>query len=68
MACGVNTKVCSFFFTNIRANSIADINAVDYILFISADVTVNANLNEVRDYKYVNKGELQAMFEEPGSP
>ncbi|KAM6498100.1 Isopentenyldiphosphate isomerase [Amanita muscaria] len=38
---------------------------IDYILFITKDVTVNPNLNEVRDHKYVSKGELQAMFEDP---
>ncbi|KIL70845.1 hypothetical protein M378DRAFT_155779 [Amanita muscaria Koide BX008] len=38
---------------------------IDYILFITKDVTVNPNLNEVRDHKYVSKEELQAMFEDP---
>ncbi|GJJ13800.1 hypothetical protein Clacol_008057 [Clathrus columnatus] len=39
---------------------------VDYILFLTADVTVKPNLNEIRDYKYVSKEELQAMFDHPG--
>jgi isopentenyl-diphosphate delta-isomerase len=39
---------------------------VDYILFLTADVTVTANANEIRDYKYVDKAELQAMFENEG--
>ena len=39
---------------------------MDYILFLTADVTVTPNLNEIRDYKYVNKEELQAMFDDPG--
>ena len=39
--------------------------AVDYILFLTADVDVTPNLNEIRDYKYVDKAELQAMFEDP---
>jgi isopentenyl-diphosphate Delta-isomerase len=39
---------------------------VDYILFLTADVTVTANANEIRDYKYVDKAELQTMFEEAG--
>ena len=39
--------------------------SVDYILFLTADVTVTPNLNEIRDYKYVDKAELQAMFEDP---
>jgi len=38
---------------------------VDYILFLTADVTVNPNWNEIRDHKYVSKEELQAMFEDP---
>ncbi|EIW64647.1 Isopentenyldiphosphate isomerase [Trametes versicolor FP-101664 SS1] len=37
---------------------------VDYILFLTADVTVTPNPNEIRDHKYVDKAELQAMFEE----
>lgn len=40
--------------------------SVDYILFLTADVTVTANVNEIRDHKYVDKAELQAMFEEEG--
>ena len=40
---------------------------VDYILFLTADVTVTPNLNEIRDYKYVDKTELQAMFEDPST-
>jgi len=35
---------------------------VDYILFITADVTVTPNLNEIRDHKYVDKAELEALF------
>lgn len=38
---------------------------MDYILFITADVTVTPNLNEIRDYKYVSKQELMDMFEDP---
>ncbi|KAG8219802.1 Isopentenyldiphosphate isomerase [Butyriboletus roseoflavus] len=36
---------------------------VDYILFITADVTVTPNANEIRDYKWVDKMELQNMFD-----
>jgi isopentenyl-diphosphate delta-isomerase len=39
---------------------------VDYILFLTADVTVTPNPNEIRDHKYVDKAELQAMFDAPG--
>lgn len=39
---------------------------MDYILFLTADVTVTPNLNEIRDYKYVSKEELQAMFNDDG--
>jgi len=40
---------------------------VDYILFLTADVTVTPNENEIQAYKYVDKAELQAMFQEPGN-
>ena len=39
---------------------------VDYILFLTADVTVTPNANEIRDHKYVSKDELQAMFDDKG--
>lgn len=36
---------------------------IDYILVIKTkNVTIDANLNEVRDYKYVNKDQLKSMF------
>lgn len=38
---------------------------MDYILFLTADVDVTPNLNEIRDHKYVDKAELQAMFDDP---
>jgi len=40
---------------------------VDYILFLVADVTVTPNHNEIRDYKYISKAELQSMFEDPSN-
>ncbi|KAF8707861.1 Isopentenyldiphosphate isomerase, partial [Rhizoctonia solani] len=40
---------------------------VDYILFMSGDVTVTSNPNEIRDFKYVSKQELIAMFEDPAN-
>ena len=40
---------------------------VDYILFLVADVTVTPNLNEIRDYKYISKAELQSMFDDPSN-
>ena len=39
---------------------------VDYILFLTADVTVTPNLNEIQNYKYVSKEELNLMFDDPG--
>lgn len=39
--------------------------AVDYILFIEADVDVDVNPNEIRDTCYVSPDELKAMFEKP---
>ncbi|EUC66779.1 isopentenyl-diphosphate delta-isomerase [Rhizoctonia solani AG-3 Rhs1AP] len=40
---------------------------VDYILFMSEDVDVTPNLNEIRDHKYVSKQELIAMFDDPAN-
>ncbi|GLB36138.1 putative NUDIX domain containing protein [Lyophyllum shimeji] len=40
---------------------------VDYILFLTADVSVTPNTNEIRDYKYVDKEELKAMFADKGN-
>ncbi|KAL0581625.1 isopentenyl-diphosphate delta-isomerase idi1 [Marasmius crinis-equi] len=37
---------------------------VDYILFLTRDVTVTPNANEISDSKYVDKAELQAMFDD----
>jgi len=37
---------------------------VDYILFLTANVTVTPNLNEIRDHKYVDKQELITMFDD----
>lgn len=53
--------MCRLLFPNSMAYS----RPVDYILFITADVTVEPNLNEIRDYKYVDKAELQALFNDP---
>jgi len=49
----------------ISISSFFILYTVDYILFLTADVDVTPNLNEIRDYKYVSKEELQAMFEDP---
>lgn len=38
---------------------------IDYILFLTANVDVTPNLNEIRDYKYVDKQELISMFDSP---
>jgi len=40
---------------------------IDYILFFTGDVDVTPNKNEIRAFKYVDKAELQAMFEETGN-
>jgi isopentenyl-diphosphate delta-isomerase len=42
----------------------ADIVAVDYILFIKADVDLDPSANEVRDTCYVTQEELKAMFQD----
>lgn len=40
---------------------------IDYILIMQAknDITINANYNEVRDFKWVSQQELQNMFKDP---
>jgi hypothetical protein len=40
--------------------------SVDYILFLTANVDVTPNINEIRDYKYVDREELQKMFDDSG--
>lgn len=35
---------------------------IDYILILKADPKINANMNEVRDFKYVSQDELKQMF------
>jgi isopentenyldiphosphate isomerase len=45
----------------------ARVRSVDYILFLTADVDVTPNTNEIRDYKYVDKAELQNMFDDQGT-
>ena len=71
MACGESMKV-RVFALSLSSLLFACIPrlivgcSVDYILFLTADVTVTANVNEIRDHKYVDKAELQAMFEEEG--
>ena len=39
--------------------------SVDYILFIRANVDLDANENEVQDTKYVSPEELKQLFEDP---
>ena len=66
MGCGESMKVqgsSQSFLVNWQIEP--TIVLVDYILFLTADVTITPNLNEVRDYKYVNKQELQTMFDDP---
>lgn len=45
--------------------TIPSFSLVDYILFIKADVDVQANPNEAQDTRYVSAEELKAMFEDP---
>ncbi|TFK30429.1 isopentenyl-diphosphate delta-isomerase [Coprinopsis marcescibilis] len=49
----------------LRVTYVFSLAIVDYILFFTGDVDVNANHNEIRDHKYVSKEELQAMFNDP---
>lgn len=59
------TSVLFILFTIHPDNSFRIV--VDYILFLTADVTVDPNLNEIRDHKYVSKEELQTMFNNPST-
>lgn len=40
---------------------------IDYILILKTknDITIDANYNEVKDFKYVSKDELKEMFKDP---
>jgi isopentenyl-diphosphate Delta-isomerase len=64
---GACLSLSSFLFGFACIPRLTALCSVDYILFLTADVTVTANANEIRDYKYVDKAELQAMFEEEGT-
>jgi len=48
-----------------RVSSKTNANTVDYILFIQANVDLDVNPNEVRDYKYVTEEELKQQFADP---
>lgn len=63
MASGESMKVCSVLGPSYSVYR--QMRLVDYILFLTADVTVEPNLNEIRDHQYVDKAELQAMFDDP---
>lgn len=65
MACGESMRVSTVRDCTLGITD--ETSTVDYILFLTADVDVTPNLNEIRDHKYVSKEELQAMFEEPGT-
>lgn len=67
MACGANTRVRFHSPKRLDVSNISAKHLVDYILFMSGDVDVTPNLNEIRDYKYVSKAELIAMFEDSGT-
>ena len=59
MVYGVNMRVS-------QSSRIVEISAdriVDYILFCALDVTLEPNMNEVSDAKYVSKDELENMFQ-----
>ena len=59
---GENMRVC---IPHICLQYSVLIDPVDYILFIKADVDLEANLNEVRDTRYVTADGLKAMFNDP---
>ena len=66
MACGESMKVLCFVVVTRLHCGLISVALVDYILFMTADVTVTPNANEIRDHKYVDKAELQAMFDDQG--
>jgi isopentenyl-diphosphate Delta-isomerase len=45
--------------------NLANALAVDYILFIKADVDLNVNPNEARDSRFVSQEDLRNMFKDP---
>lgn len=49
---------------NNDAENIWGEHEIDYILFITADVTLDPNVNEVCDTKWVNQEELKALMTE----
>jgi len=49
------------------SNGVWGEHEIDYILFLTADVTIEPNPNEIRDHKYVSKEELKAMFDDPSN-
>jgi isopentenyl-diphosphate delta-isomerase len=49
----------------ILSSDLANVLAVDYILFIKADVDLNVNPNEARDSRFVSQEDLRNMFKDP---
>lgn len=62
MESGASMRVRHCLIVYLDARSLTR-HAVDYILFIKADVDLDINKNEVRDHKYVKADELRTMFE-----
>lgn len=69
MDCGANTKVRNYVDQTLldEYSPINEFMIVDYILFFTGDVDVTPNVNEISDYKYVSKVELQEMFSNPST-
>ena len=59
MVYGANMRVSQ----SSRVVEISSDRIVDYILFCALDVTLEPNMNEVSDAKYVSKDELENMFQ-----
>ena len=62
---GEHEGIVDFGFIQLESTQTGDL-LVDYILFLTANVTVKPNPNEIRAYKYVSKDELKKMFDDPG--
>lgn len=50
-------------YNNLNWRFLIMLLVVDYILFIQKDVELDPNPNEVRDYKYYSKEQLQAFLQ-----
>lgn len=65
MASGASTRVCLPRHSVDSRSRKADLYAVDYILFIKANVDLAINENEVQATQYVTADALKKKFDDP---